>query len=126
MIVLVVALLGLLGIAIRWHREMFRLEAKWRSDTLHVSSAKDGPWVVTHLVLKDGGKYAVAALPSPVAIIDSRGERFTTNFLQSLTWIEDSGQTSSPPKVGDRVMVFYYVPEQSKPSKPRSPRPDKP
>src|SRR5262245_47074595 len=97
---------------------MFRLSVTWRSDVLHVHSAKDGPWIVTHLVkMRDGtNQYAVAALPSPVAIIDSRGECFTTNFLHSLTWITHSGDTSSPPHTGDRMSVFYFVPEQSKAS----------
>ena len=63
-------------------------------------------------------QYAVAALPAPVAIIDSRGEHLTTNFLQSLTWIKHSGETSTPPRFGQRMKAFYFVPQQSKSSSP--------
>jgi hypothetical protein len=96
--------------------EMFRLKATWGTSTLHVYSAKDGPWVITHLIkLRDGtNEYAVAQLPSPATIFDSRGEHFTTNFLQSLSWITHSGATSPPPVIGHPMKAFYFVPEESR------------
>jgi hypothetical protein len=107
--------LAVLGVTlIKWiDNRMFPLRVSWRSDKLHVSSSKDGPWIVTHLVMRDTNQYAVAALPTPVAIIDSRGEYFTTNFLQSLTWIANSGETSAPPRYGQRMKAFYFVPKQT-------------
>ena len=67
------------------------------------------------LKLRDGtNEYAVAQLPSPSTIIDSRGEYFTTNFLQSLRWITHSGDTSAPPAFGHPMKAFYFVPEESR------------
>jgi hypothetical protein len=115
---LTIAFVGVVAVAVVRHQmtEMFRPKADWRASTLHVYSAKDGPWVITHLIkLRDGtNEYAVAQLPTPATIIDSRGEHFTTNFLQSLSWITHSGTTSSPPVIGHPMKVFYFVPEESR------------
>jgi hypothetical protein len=96
--------------------ETFRPRAAWRTDSLHIYSAKDGPWVVTHLIKLPSGtnEYAVAQLPSPATIIDSRGEHFTSNFLQSLTWITHSGSTAAPPVIGHPMKAFYLVPQETK------------
>lgn len=96
--------------------DTFRPRIAWRTDSLHINSAKDGPWVVTHLIkLREGtNEYTVAQLPSPATIIDSRGERFTTNFLQSLTWVTHSGATSAPPASGHPMRALYFVPEETK------------
>jgi hypothetical protein len=96
--------------------EEFRPKATWGTETLHLWSAKDGPWIITHLVkLREGtNEYAVARLPCPALVIDSRGEIFTTNFLQSLDWITHSGTTSSPPTYGHPMKAFYFVPEATK------------
>ncbi|MFO1488422.1 MAG: hypothetical protein U1F65_08085 [Verrucomicrobiota bacterium] len=100
-------------------QKTYRLKATWRGESLKIYSAKDGPWVVTHLVkMRDGtNEYAVAQLPSPVTIIDSRGEYFSTGVIQSLTWITRSGSTSAPPVVGHPMKAFYFVPEQTEASK---------
>jgi hypothetical protein len=115
---LTIAFVAFLGVMLIRHqiREMFRLRAAWDTSSLHVYSAKDGPWVITHLVKlgSETNQYAVAQLPSPATIIDSRGEHFTTNFMQSLTWITLSGSTSAPPTFGDPMRAFYYVPEQTR------------
>jgi hypothetical protein len=116
-VLLTIGFLAVAAIAVVRHQmtEMFRPKAAWGTSTLHVYSAKDGPWIITHLIkLRDGtNEYAVAQLPAPVTIIDSRGEHFTTNFLQSLTWITHSGDTSAPPAVGHPMKAFYFVPEES-------------
>ena len=115
---LTIAFLAVMAILVvrRQMTEMFRPKVDWRTSTLHVWSAKDGPWVITHLIkLRDGtNEYAIAQLPSPATIIDSRGEHFTTNFLQSLPWITHSGATSPPPVIGHPMKAFYFVPEESR------------
>lgn len=117
-VVLTIGFLAVAAIAVVRHQmtEMFRPKAAWGTSTLDVYSAKDGPWVITHLIkLRDGtNEYAVAQLPSPATIIDSRGEHFTTNFLRSLTWITRSGDTSAPPEVGQPMKAFYFVPQESR------------
>jgi len=115
---LTVAFLGVVAVILVRHQttEMFRPKADWGTSTLHIYSAKHGPWVITHLIkLRDGtNEHAVAQLPTPATIIDSRGEHFTTNFLQSLSWITHSGATSSPPVIGHPMKAFYFVPEESR------------
>lgn len=112
-----IAFVGAFGIIFVRHQltQMSRPNAAWGTSTLHIYSAKDGPWVVTHLVkLRQGtNEYAVAQLPVPATIIDSRGEYFTADFLQSLTWITRSGATSAPPEIGHPMKAFYFVPEES-------------
>ena len=117
-ILLSVAFVAALGVVIVRQKftETFRPRTAWGTGSLHICSPKDGPWVVTHLVkLPDGtNEYAIAQLPSPATIIDSRGEHFTTNFLQSLTWITHSGSTSAPPAIGHPMKAFYFVPEETR------------
>jgi len=117
-VLLTVIIAAAAGIAALRHlmTEMFRPKASWRTNTLHVYSAKDGPWVITHLIMLRSGTNggAIAQLPSPSTITDSRGEHFTTNFLQALTWITHSGKTSAPPEIGHPMRVFYFVPEESR------------
>jgi hypothetical protein len=118
---LVVALLICLGFVFLQHavHEVHRLRVMWDGDNVHVFSASDGPFVMTHLArMRDGtNEYAVAQLPSPVTIIDSRGERFSAGFIDSLTWITPSGSTSAPPAVGSPMKAFYYIPEQTEVTK---------
>src|SRR5437762_3510214 len=70
-----------------------RLRTFWTPNGLHIVSTTDGPWVVTHLVKMrtEREEFAVAQLPTPVTNIDSRGEYFTTNLMQSLTWVSPHG-----------------------------------
>lgn len=97
-------------------KEMMRPRVTWDENTLRVSSPKDGPWVITHLIkLRDGAsEYAVARLPAPATIIDSRGERYTLESIQALPWITRSGATSPPPAIGHPMKAFYFVPEESR------------
>jgi hypothetical protein len=117
----VIALLACVSVVFVRHQkhEVYRLRAAWGAESLHIYSAKDGPWVITHLVKMRAGtnEYAVAQLPSPVTIIDSRGERFSTGFIHSLTWVTPSGSTSAPPLVGHPMSAFYFVPEQTETTK---------
>ncbi|HEX7469350.1 MAG TPA: hypothetical protein VF437_01245 [Verrucomicrobiae bacterium] len=117
----VIALLACVSVVFVRHQkhEVYRLRAAWGAESLHIYSAKDGPWVITHLVKMRAGtnEYAVAQLPSPVTIIDSREERFSTGFIHSLTWVTPSGSTSAPPLVGHPMSAFYFVPEQTETTK---------
>jgi hypothetical protein len=93
-----------------------RLQASWDGDSLHIYSAKDGPWIVTHLVqLRPNSRFydSIAQLPVPVTIIDSRGEHFPLGSMQSLPWIDHSGARVAPPKAGQPMSAFYFAPEQA-------------
>jgi hypothetical protein len=118
---LAVALLICLGFIFVQHavHQVYRLGVAWDGDSLHVYSAYDGPWVITHLArVRDGtNEYAVAQLPSPATIIGSRGERFSAGFIHSLTWITPSGSNSAPPVVGSKMRALYYVPKQTEVTK---------
>jgi hypothetical protein len=96
-----------------------RLRAFWTPTGLRILSTKDGPWVVTHLVKKrsEQEEFAVAQLPTPVTIIDSRGEFFTTNILYSLTWISPHGDKVAPPREGQPMSAYYYVPLETEATK---------
>ncbi len=92
-----------------------RLEATWRGDNLHIHSAKDGPFIVTHLFKPwiNDQESCVAQLPQPMTIIDSRGHYFSGQEISSLIWIGASGRTNTPPSVGTPLRVFYLVPCQT-------------
>jgi len=118
---LVLIILVLLGMAGLWFlrmktEKMFRLSACWSGDQIHVSSAKDGPWLVTHLVAYQayGGWRAVAQLTNPVTIIDSRGHYFSREEIDKLEWVDFSGGTQTPPAVGEEIGVMYIVPTVGK------------
>ena len=118
---LVLALLGgvVLILARQQLHEFERPHVAWDKDSLYLYSAKDGPLFITHLVKLQAGtnEYAVAQLPVPVTVIDSRGQLFSTGLMHSLTWVTLSGATTAPPVVGHPMKAFYFVPEQTKPTK---------
>jgi hypothetical protein len=97
---------------------MYALRLSWMDDGLKVYSAKDGPFVVTHLFQPWSGsrESSVARLPEPVTIIDSRGHYFTRAEIQALTWVGASGRTNSPPAAGTVVKAFYWIPRETEPS----------
>lgn len=102
---------------LRWQaREIFRLSARWSGEQIHVYSSKDGPWYVTHLVVYQSNGYwrAVAQLPTPVTIIDSRGHYFTAEQISKLQWIDLRGETQAPPVVGENIGVMYSEPAEGK------------
>ena len=94
----------------------FRLRVSWTNNNLHICSAKDGPWIVTHLVqMRPNSRFydSVAQLPTPLTIIDSRGEYFPLQAMQSLSWVDHSGAQVAAPKPGQPMSAFYFVPEQA-------------
>ena len=100
----------------RMTQDMFRLRASWTNAVLHIYSAKDGPWIVTHLVqMRPNSRFydSVAQLPTPITIIDSRGEHFSLAAMQSLSWVDSSGAHVAAPKQGQPMSAFYFVPEQA-------------
>jgi hypothetical protein len=122
-LLLAIAQIGFFGFLFARHeKDKIRcLNAVWEdSGDLCVSSASDGPFIVTHLVKAWEGtnKGAVAMLPTSRVIVDSRGERFDTNFIQSLTWISASGKKVEAPKYGQPVSVLYFEPKQAEMRKP--------
>jgi len=118
LILISLALLAITGAwFVRWQTtEMFRLSARWSGEQIHVYSAKDGPWYVTHLVAYQSNGYwrAVAQLPTPVTIIDSRGHYFTPEQIGKLQWIDLCGETQAPPVVGENIGVMYSEPAEGK------------
>lgn len=101
-----------------------QLRVRWSNDgDLRLSSFSDGPFVVTHLILggregENEGKKAVAELPKPVAIIDSRGASVSPEQLSKLTWRDISGQPVSPPGEGAPIRALYYRPLSTAPAGP--------
>lgn len=96
-------------------KKIYRLSAVWSGEQIHVSSLKDGPWLVTHLVVYQNGYWrAVAQLPAPVTIIDSRGHYFSREEIDKLKWIDFDGEKQAPPTVGEEIGVMYVVPNEGK------------
>ena len=98
-------------------REATQPRADWSGGQIHVRAAKDGPWLITHLVVYDGnGRLkAVAQLPTPVTIIDSRGHRFSREEIDSLEWINTQDEREEPPATGDKIGVMFLIPSEGKP-----------
>jgi hypothetical protein len=96
--------------------EAFQLQAGWSGDLLHVYSIKDGPWLVTHLIVYGDSGYwqAIAQLPQPVTIVDSAGHYFSKNDLDVLEWKDLHGKRQSPPSVGESVGLMYVVPSEGR------------
>ena len=96
-------------------KDIHSLHVAWRGDALHVYSAKDGHFVITHLVKLSSpqGEYAAAQLPRPVTIIESRGHYFSKADIEGLEWIGISGEEQPPPAVGADVKVFYFIPKET-------------
>ncbi|WP_146397761.1 hypothetical protein [Pseudobythopirellula maris] len=71
---------------------------------------------MTHLVAyqSDGYWRAVAQLPRPVTIIDSRGHHFGRAQIDSLEWIDIAGEVKAPPATGEPVGVMYLAPIEGK------------
>jgi hypothetical protein len=92
-----------------------RLEISWRGDSLQIYSAKDGPFVVTHLFRQWSNDHesCVAQLPQPITIIDSKGYYISAQEISALTWIGASGKTNAPPPAGTPLRAFYLVPRQT-------------
>lgn len=119
---------AVLGASLRLLRNSIRsthqLRVAWSNDGgLSFSSVSDGPFVVTHLILggreaETEGKKAVAELPRPVAIIDSRGASLSPEQLGKLTWRDISGRPISPPGEGAPIRALYYRPLSTPPAGP--------
>jgi len=95
--------------------QLHTLSLYWSGDELHAYSAKDGPYVVTHLFQPGSSSQqrSVAQLSNPVTIIDSSGHYFTYEEIQALTWVGSSGDTISPPAVGAEIKALYWIPRQT-------------
>lgn len=119
LLVLAIGALFCLNIALKnIHKDIYSLRAAWHGDTLHLVSAKDGPFMVTHLVKlrSSESEYAIAQLPQPVTIIDSRGHYFSKADIDGLTWIGFSGKEQPPPAVGAEVRALYFIPLETAPN----------
>src|SRR4028118_18775 len=116
LVLLVLALVSFAGSA--WLGSTFSraraLSATWLpSGEVRLSSASDGPFVVTHLVKygHDEGEKAVARLPQPIAIVDSAGATIEKDVIAKLAWVNIFGEPVPAPNVGSNIEVLYYRPE---------------
>jgi hypothetical protein len=106
----------------RIQADVRQLRVAWTGDGLALYSQSDGPFVVTHLVrwgAHDSEK-AVARLPEPIAIIDSRGALVGRDTYEKLIWRNTAGDPVPAPPVGAPVGALYYRPEATDP--PAGPR----
>jgi hypothetical protein len=91
------------------------LRVIWTDSGLRLTTASDGPFVVTHLALMgwevgSENQKAVAPLPQPIAIIDSDGAIISAAELSKLTWRNVHGQPAPPPPTGAPLRALYYRP----------------
>lgn len=91
---------------------MYELKSEWSSTGLRLNASSDGPFVVTHLVYK--GFVSWAALPKPLAIIDSGGAYIPIKDIQKLDWRDNANEPCEPPKQFTEVEVLYYRPLATK------------
>lgn len=92
-------------------RESMRtLEYSRDGDVLRLSASTDGPFVVTHISVEgypEPGKLW-AALPEPLAIIDSHGGYVD---LSKLNWYDYMGEPANPPGSQTPLEALYFVPK---------------
>ena len=94
--------------------QMSQLHLRWVGDgSVKLSATKDGPFIVTHLANYEAGK-VVAALPQPIAIIDSGGETISADTITKLVWREcvNGEIVDAPPK--DLIVALYFQAEIAK------------
>lgn len=108
---------------VRWqvslvHESIHTLRYSRDGDMLRISAPWDGPFVVTHITA--AGEYEPklwAALPEPLAIIDSSGGDVD---LAKLKWRDKMGEPADPPG-SQTVEALYYEPEIAKEREPYVP-----
>jgi hypothetical protein len=115
-----VLLVGMLREGARWvfiTSDLFptSLRVFWSQGGLRLSSASDGPFVVTGPELGGGeagneGNKAVVPFTRPVVIIDSDGATITPAELKQLTWRGISGGPVPPPPEGAPIRALYFRP----------------
>lgn len=95
-----------------------RLTAHWSGPDLTLRSVSDGPFLVTHLVrygTPSEADKAVAALPQPLAIIDSGGATIPRDLYRKLVWRNFLGQRVPAPPEGAPVGALYTRPLATNP-----------
>jgi hypothetical protein len=81
----------------------------WERDTVVIGSGNDGPYVVTHLAVKPAGEgfREVAALPSPVGIVESGRTVLGAEQVAALEWKDAAGRTVAAPAAGTPLRALY-------------------
>jgi hypothetical protein len=95
------------------------LRVRWDDGGLNLTSASDGPFVVTHLVrigTATEAEKAVADLPTPIAIIDSGGAYIKREAYRKLTWRNFLGDPVPSPPEGAPIRALYYRPLATPPA----------
>ncbi|MBS1707932.1 MAG: hypothetical protein JSS65_04335 [Armatimonadetes bacterium] len=99
--------LGFVWLGTYVRSEIHQVRCTPSGDGLRLSVSDDGPFVVTHLVYS--AHKATAALPEPVAIIDSHGGEISKETIAKLKWTDILGQESDPPKLDDIQALYIDV-----------------
>ena len=112
--------LSVLFLGAQWKmRELRELKVSWQGDgSIRLRSASDGPFVVTHLALPGDsgvGARASAALPRPLAVIDSSGGELLESEVARLIWMDDHGQKMPAPLPGTPLRALYFEPNTARP-----------
>lgn len=88
------------------------LYGTWDGQGLKLSAMTDGPFVVTHLVDQYGKTWA--ALPRPIAVVDSHGSYIPVEDMKKLRWQDYLGQPCPFPVKNANISAFYYRPLTTK------------
>jgi hypothetical protein len=87
-------------------QDTYTLTERWDGQGLKLSALTDGPFVITHLV--DRRTRSWAALPSPIAVVDSHGVYIPINDVKKLHWQDYLGQPCPFPATNARITALYY------------------
>ena len=114
LVILLLAALGAAGSSLlaRLETKAMGLSASRSNGGLRLSTASDGPFIVTHLVYwEDGARsQAYAALPEPLVIIASGRASVEKEKLQKLAWRSYLGGPAPVPPEGAAITALYYRP----------------
>ena len=89
-------------------RDLYTLHDTWDGQGLKLSAMSDGPFVVTHLV--DRYSKTWAALPRPVAVVNSHGAYIPVEEMQKLYWQDYLDQPCPFPLKNADIKALYYLP----------------
>lgn len=110
LLILVLAAWWFSAFVARSREDMASLSAGWDGAGLKLRSPTDGPFVVTHVVNYGVGDKSWAALPRPLAVIDSYGAYLRAEDIRRLDWQDYFGQKVAAPTDLSHVTVLYYIP----------------
>lgn len=98
----------------RWYAPR-SLRPHWQGANLEISAMSDGPFVITHLVVKqpEAGTEAVGRLPEPIVIVEAGRREVTGEDLRSIDWRDYRGSPIPPPIPGTPIRLLYTRPQRT-------------